>query len=371
MNVVCRFLSRLFLTVAFLAAGASGCTSNLDTEPVNLPVPFSGALTVDTQVSVSNGPPLHQGILFGHPSGDQWELQDSSGRSVGVVTFFLDTASDPIEVENGRAVFTMNVALDFDDGSGLVGEGVQFFDYPFDVPANFDAVSAAPGEPDALAVSRKGVASGRIVSGTGRFQGAVGQTIDHRYLYGTVRHADGTSTFFTHNLSSWLIHGASGPAKGGEATSGVKVLAVLLEDGTEVAELPGGILKYPLFCEGGAVCGEETDANLMIIEATENHLDASIDVTVCEGASCLTARHARFVGDAVPELQPGVDDGIPFQTTMTVHDPIQCGDATGKFSAAACAGKLNLDYRCLNVFSPALGRPVRTLAGAFIISQTE
>lgn len=378
MSLVRRLFSRLVIAAALSLAGASGCTSSLETEPVNLPVPFSGALTVDTQVAVSNGPPLHQGILFGHPSGDQWELQDSSGRSVGVATFFLDTASPLNEDANGRIVFTMNVALDFDDGSGVVVEGVQFFDYPFDAPPNSGAAEAAPGETGAQVISRKGVASGRIVAGTGRFVSAVGETADHRYLYEDVRHADGNLTFFAHNFSTWLIHGATGGLGPGTPAIGGQVLATLFENGSDLSELPGGALKVPLFCPGGFQCGEETDSDFVIESISEEHVAFNITVTVCQAASCVTTRHTRFVADLVPELQGLVTKGSVYQTTMTQHDPIPCGDATGVFSAAACAGTLKLDYRCLSVVEVQPGspldassvEPISTLAGSYIISTT-
>ncbi|HEX5037284.1 MAG TPA: hypothetical protein VFX30_09015 [bacterium] len=210
MNVARRCLSRLFLTAVLLAAGASGCTSNaLETEPVNLPVPFSGALSTQTRVLVSKGPPLEQGVLFGHLSGKTWEVFDSNGRSVGVVTFELDTATEPV-VDGDRRDFSLTVCFSFDDGSSVCADRVAFVDFPFDTQPSVDAANAFPSEPGAVALVTKGVASGTNTSGTQLFVGAVNQTTDHRYVYTWVEHADGVRTFYGHDLCSWFIQGFIG-----------------------------------------------------------------------------------------------------------------------------------------------------------------
>lgn len=182
-----------------------GCFNGAESDPVNLPVPFSGALTVDSRVGVANGFPLHSTTLNGHASGDEWEVFDSDGNPIGVVHYTLNFQGGIPEANKNNA-FGMTISVQFDDGSGATSDSVQFFDFPIDIPPSFDASVAVPDEPGAQVIATKGVASGIITSGTGLFANAAGNTMDLRYVYESILHEDGTVTFFRIDFGTWIIH---------------------------------------------------------------------------------------------------------------------------------------------------------------------
>lgn len=197
-----RQIAASLLLLGFL----SGCPGNgVNSDPVNLPVPFSGALTVDSRVGVANGFPLHQTDLNGHASGDEWEVFDSEGNSIGVVHYTLNFVGG-IPEANKNNVFGMTISVEFDDGSSATSDNVQFFDFPIDLPPTFDASIAAPDEPGAQVIATKGVASGIITAGTGLFANAPGNTMDLRYVYESILHEDGTVTLFRVDFGTWIIH---------------------------------------------------------------------------------------------------------------------------------------------------------------------
>jgi len=144
------------------------------------------------------------------------------------------------------------------------------------------------------------------------------------------------------------------------------ILAVLFENGSDFVELKDSIV-YPLFCEGQVdPCGEETDFTPTHFQLDANGGEIILDVKVCLGDSCVTARNALFIANAIPEIVQPI--GMSYSTVMTEHDPIACEDATGIFAQAGCSGILDLNYRCLNAFDFLSGSLVKTLAGSFIIS---
>ena len=198
-----RAIAAFALAAALFAAGC--LQRGADSDPVNLPVPFSGALTVDSRVGVANGFPLHQTDFMGHASGDEWEVFDSDGNPVGVVHYTLNFNGGVPEANKNNA-FGMTISVEFDDGSSATSDSVQFFDFPIDLPPSFDSSIAAPDEPGARVIATKGVASGIITSGTGLFANAAGNTMDLRYVYESILHEDGTVTFFRIDLGTWILH---------------------------------------------------------------------------------------------------------------------------------------------------------------------
>ncbi|HEX5038275.1 MAG TPA: hypothetical protein VFX30_14050, partial [bacterium] len=119
------------------------------------------------------------------------------------------------------------------------------------------------------------------------------------------------------------------------------------------------------------------------------HLDHFVTVKVCEEkaqTSCITVHRAHFSEDPVQDLFPGLaaiitrdfadvpntilDGGLVYQATMVDHDPIRCEDVTGRFKAPGCAGKLKLDYRCLNMVKLETFE-VFTAAGSYIVTRTD
>lgn len=202
---------KLWAAVAFFAFSPflEGCTSGaLETEPVNLPVPFSGALTADTAGVVEDGEPVCEGKVAGHFSGCAWELVDGDGKSVGTIR--VDLASiEEAEIEGDQRTFRASVTFLFNDGSICKAPATEFIQFPLDIPASFDPVSVS-GEADAAFRAFRGVASGAISSGTGLCANAVGRTVDARFVQEAIAYADGTIGYFVSNRTVWLVHGLQG-----------------------------------------------------------------------------------------------------------------------------------------------------------------
>jgi hypothetical protein len=161
-------------------------------------------------------------------------------------------------------------------------------------------------------------------------------------------------------------------------------LALLVDSGDLISISPDGKqMILPLFCEGDTLCGSATIDIQQIPRFDEQQIQLLTDALVCKcpacpdpvgdpfcqtciNPSCVMARNALFVEDAIPEIpQP---DGNSYAATMTQHDPIQCTDVSGIFAPDGCAGNLKLDYRCLVVFNLQTQKIVRTFFGSFIIS---
>lgn len=203
--------SALIKQVALLSViGLLGCSSAVESGPVSLPTPFSGALTNDSVAVVSNGLPVEQGILFGHPSGKTWELfEEGKSNSIGVVIFNLETAT-PMIPDGLSQAFRMDVSLQFDNGARIDARQMQFFDFPSEADPKFSLSQAAPGESGASIRMIAGSASGLVNFASDLFPTAMNQNLEHKYVYGDVVHGDGKSTFFEHQLCTWRIPGFQG-----------------------------------------------------------------------------------------------------------------------------------------------------------------
>ncbi len=185
-------------------------------------------------------------------------------------------------------------------------------------------------------------------------------------------------------------------------------LSILIENGSDFTDFPqpDGTVDslFPTFCEGNVEDqgGTEFDSNIEFTSFSPDHLEATLDIELCdfcecaglegqafedcrnEQESCVAYRKVKAVFDAVPEIfQP---DGTVFQTTITENsEPVLCQDVTNRFRDEICSQRgeccapeddgdiapIALDYRCLTVINIELGLAVRTLAGTFIIRLTE
>ncbi|HEX5038277.1 MAG TPA: hypothetical protein VFX30_14060 [bacterium] len=357
------YIGAVLVLLGLVSLGS--CLNGADSDPVNLPVPFSGALTSDARVAVADGFPLHQSDFMGHPSGDQWRVFDSDGNPVGVVHYTLNFNGGIPQADQNNA-FGMTISVEFDDGSSATSDNVQFFDFPIDIPPTFDVSIAAPDEPGARVIATKGVASGIITAGTGIFANAAGETMDLRYVYESVEHEDGTVTLFRVDFGTWIIHGAETPAPAPGIGSGEGILAVVLENGDLPPPAADGSLHFPLFCEGGAPCGIVDYTDVAISRFDAEGIAMTATAKVCKGGSCLTARRAKFEAAALPAAEGA---NVSYAFHMVEHDPVTCADASGDFLAAACSGKLNLDYRSLMMGDPSRKILLKALASSYVVSR--
>jgi hypothetical protein len=151
-----------------------------------------------------------------------------------------------------------------------------------------------------------------------------------------------------------------------EAEAEDTIIAVLSENGPIPRTSSVGTLTMPLFCEGHIECGSVRYSDIDLIRLDGEGLELFATVRVCRGtSSCVTARRAHFLGNALPVARP---DGVLYAESMVEHEPIQCPDATGEFFVPGCTGKLKLDYRCLNLADPAAGEFVQALASSYVVS---
>jgi hypothetical protein len=179
-----------------------GCSgSAVEGQPVSLPVPFSGALTPESRVVVSNGDPLagtgplslRRSITKGF-SNVSWDLFNSDGSHAGIVTYHSTSPQSLVPQQNGNS-FNVPVTLAFDDGS-IAGSNAVLcydFDYPIDAPN------------DPTVQQTKGVCSGIVDQATGSMASALGKTMDHRYVY-LFKIVNGQRVFDKINWGPWIIH---------------------------------------------------------------------------------------------------------------------------------------------------------------------
>jgi len=194
------FIKQLKWASAVGVLALAGCSGGAVGQPVSLPVPFSGALTPDARVVVSNGDPISGGPVLGlrgevTASSDtiSWNLFNSDGSHAGRVIYGSKIPQN-ITKQGEATVFTVPVTFVFDDGCTVSTNEMKFYD--FDYPVN------APSDPSSL--QTKGVCSGVVTSGTCSFTSSIGKLIDCRYVY--VSKVVNGQIFFDHiNWGPWII----------------------------------------------------------------------------------------------------------------------------------------------------------------------
>jgi hypothetical protein len=94
MGWVMGFENKMKRTLVVMAFFLTGCSGGAVGQPVSLPVPFSGALTPDARVVVSNGDPISGGPVLGlggsitaNPDSISWNLFNSDGSHAGRVIY--------------------------------------------------------------------------------------------------------------------------------------------------------------------------------------------------------------------------------------------------------------------------------------------
>jgi hypothetical protein len=389
---------RLFILLSFILSGCSGTASP---EPFTIPVPFAGALSADSRVVVANGNSVggtslslsQKSIISQAQQGcDEFQNFNSDGSFAGSTELCESSGvtSTPFP-DNRRDNFTTHAEVNFINKDRAAAT-VECFDFPYTDPK----VVVPPGSE-----LRKGVCSAILQEGDGSFANSVGKTtIIYRYV--AITRLENNRKRFDQMLeSSWVLNRISGGSTALGPSEG-KVLAILVENG--FAQLGVNVpIKVPLFCEGqdphdvANACGA---LEFTILGGGQFQIGDqlrsinNLNVTVCEGDSCLPTTNAVFVDDfiseldqslidalSIPEFDPVVTEaGVGFSlltggradnSVMTQHDPIDCNNPalTGKFRDPGCAGKLKLDYRCMVLVNRNTGESY-TFAGTFIISET-
>lgn len=157
---------------------------------------------------------------------------------------------------------------------------------------------------------------------------------------------------------------------GAETARASEVIGLLFENGVPPMVIqPDGSLSGKLFCEGDVECGTIAFTDMVPIEFSADKFNFEATVNLCRGGDCLVVHHARYLGDALPEMPVVVPGAVLFQFSMVDHDPIACSDATGKFAGPACSGQVKLDYRCLAEVDLSIPTFVAARASAYVISQ--
>ncbi|HEX5038276.1 MAG TPA: hypothetical protein VFX30_14055 [bacterium] len=310
-----------FLTVAgLLIFAASGCFQNgADSDPVSLPVPFSGALTSDTNVTIAVGTPLpasaSAAVKVKSASNAfpiRWKTVDAStGADFGDLTFLSITepevtpfpAAGPDEV---RRVYTLSVCTTLADGSELCSDNFKCFEFPTDYPPNFTAADVVPGDSGATAVVRKSDCSGNNTLN--------GQLISAKFLMGMVKLSDGDFLFHTQQESPMFLNGADFLAGSGAQDSRV-VMTILYQGGTPPLPPQEPYLfsvTTPLSLPGSdAVIGTELLRFLTLEPSPDGSLiHSTADVQLLIGQSSLIIKNSRGLFHVIPELADPVSSII-------------------------------------------------------------
>jgi hypothetical protein len=191
--------SRTLLLSFFLFS--MGCAGGaVEGQPVSLPVPFSGALTPDSRVVVSNGDPISGGPALSlreaiTKSSDviSWNFFNSDGSHAGQVIFGSKTPQN-LKKNGNVTTFSVPITFLFDDGCTVASSQVNYFDFDYPI--------GAPNDPTVS--QTKGVCSGYITQGTCSFASAIGKLIDCRYVYQS-KIVEGQPFFNKINWGPWII----------------------------------------------------------------------------------------------------------------------------------------------------------------------
>jgi hypothetical protein len=123
-----------------------------------------------------------------------WNLFNSDGSHAGTVVY--SSTSPQASVQEGNvSTFTIPVTIALDDGSIVSSNEVKCYD--------FDYLVNAPSDPSVL--QTRGICSGIVNRATGSLSTALGNPMDHRYVY-QFKIVNGQRMFDKINWGPWIIH---------------------------------------------------------------------------------------------------------------------------------------------------------------------
>jgi hypothetical protein len=215
---VIRFFSILCIIFSLLVAGCSASP-----EPFNLPIPFSGTLTSDTNVLIAEGNPLggpNASLNLSLTNQSQinnqlpicWELFDAtSGVSNGTFCFNSMTNPEltPLAGVGIRRVYTLDACATIGIDREACSSTFKVFDFPTDYIPSAELVDFCATLPGTHAEVRKLTGSGNINVKDARNKGVVpGQLLDGKLLVGTCCSSGDEECFLrTQFESAVVIHG--------------------------------------------------------------------------------------------------------------------------------------------------------------------
>lgn len=368
--------------------------SELQGDPVALPIPFSGTLTADTNILIAEGAPiaspstLTTAAFLKNQTADlpiSWELFDSMSSDLcGTVTF--NSMTNPVVSEAGqRREYFLDACV---DGSGVEFQAcssMQCFEHATDYTPTSETVDLAASIPGATAGVKKLVCSGNVNRGKGNF--VEGQLLNGNFVIDTVLLPDGKTNFNTNRESSVTIDGSSF-CEANERQG--KVLLTLLVQSFG-AYLPGDVipdappilnqLLFPVFSPGSEeIIGTEIH-HVHSVTESECKFDIFATSTIqLNDGSFVRIREDHGTLDCIPELDsvldrvvtdkfledPNFDDSIfsanggrAFHQTAIARKEINCdepSDATGIFREFCDEfGPYIAEHRSLVMHNPETG----------------
>jgi hypothetical protein len=198
------------LTACHLAVlTGAGCFSAVESDPVSLPVPFSGSLVSDSRVVIVDGKPdtasstknLKNLLL----AGKSFVAASSTGENVGRC-FYDESKIGPAVADGAQTSFSMPVCLEIDLGDVVCAATARFVELPFEDPTRDLCALIPAGEDCKAARFVRGAASGIITSGQGSFGASVGKaTLEHRFV--AVVKGEGQGQKFLNFLEGvWILN---------------------------------------------------------------------------------------------------------------------------------------------------------------------